>query len=232
MRKILCIICCSFFFSACMKPTSSIEMQYQVYEVKNGIEIWFDERAEKEIQEYYVTGSVVINGSYFGINNSWSYYPAWLWVNNGVISNPLHTDDPNLSFAVFLTQSGVSIIENSHTEGWIASCLAMTGCTGFQAGPLVLSGNVLQGFWKSWHANGKHQRTLLGLTNSGKVYIFVFPYKISLSEVWSIIQNDARFIADSLTLLNLDGWPSTAYYDGVHWFEKDKKLPIIFRIYR
>jgi hypothetical protein len=31
-------------------------------------------------------------------------------------------------------------------------------------------------------------------------------------------------------VINLDGWPSTAYYDGEKWFRENEKLPIIFRI--
>jgi exopolysaccharide biosynthesis protein len=204
-----------------------------VFEATHGFEIFYDSGTTKSIQEYYQTGSIIINGSYFGGTKPGKYYPAGLWIENKKIKYPQMNDDPNITHTVFYMNYGnrVSIIKNSDTTQMIPICLQNpAGCIAFQTWPLVLSGNILQNFWDSWHANGKHARTLLGKTKSGKIFFFVSTIPRSLREVWEKILADARFMNDPITVLNLDGGPSTAFFDGIRWFQSDKKLPIIFRI--
>ena len=89
-----------------------------------------------------------------------------------------------------------------------------SGDDAFQAGPLVLSGNILQDFGQSWHARESHERTLIGKTKTGKVYFFISRQQLSLSQIGEQIARDPRFQQDPITVLNLDGGPSTAYFDG------------------
>lgn len=209
-----------------------------IFEVRNGFDIFYNEKASKSVREYYESGTIVLNGSYFWVSSWWLYYPAGYWehpswncctlyLSDGTsVSTTTNLDDPNLSHIVSLSESGsIEIFSPSsmkqHT--WFYTYW-------FQTWPLVLSGNIIQSFSDSWHARGPHERTLLGKTQSGKVYFFIFEKPVSLTEVADIIVQDDRFTIDPITLLNLDGWPSTAYYDGENWFRENAQLPIIFRI--
>lgn len=201
-----------------------------VIEAKNGFEILFDSWATQPVRDYYESWSIVINWSYFWYTPMGIWYPAWLWIENGIEKSPMNMSDPNLSHIVFLSMGALMVTPN---EVWVQSldgCYKTIWCRAFQAGPLVLSGNILQPFHDSWHANGLHERTLLGKTQSGKVYFFLFEKPVTLSEVGDVVVQDSRFQNDPITLLNLDGWPSTAYYDWENGFRENEKLPIIFRI--
>jgi len=202
----------------------------RVIEANDGFDILFDSWATREIRDYYESWNTVINGSYFWYTHMGMYYPAGLWIENGIEKSPMNMSDPNLSHIVFLSLGALMIAPN---EVWVHSldgCYHTIWCRAFQAGPLVLSGNILQSFPDSWHASGPHERTLIGKTESGKVYFIIFRKPRSLTEVADIIVQDDRFTTDPITLLNLDGWPSTAYYDGKNGFRENEKLPIIFRI--
>jgi hypothetical protein len=68
---------------------------------------------------------------------------------------PIQNDDPNLSYVVTYKEYGnfLEIEKNANSQNQVSSCLQNpAGCIGFQAGPLVLSGNILQDFGDSWHA--------------------------------------------------------------------------------
>lgn len=229
-----------FFLTGCslwvLKTDSPSPMSadFYLFEATHGFEIFYDSGATKSIQEYYQTGSIVINGSYFGGTKPGTYYPAGLWIENKKIKHPQMNNDPNITHTIFYMNYGnsVSIIKNSDTIEMIPICLQNpAGCFAFQSWPLVLSGNILQNFWDSWHANSKHERTLIGKTQNGKIYFFVSTFPRSLQEIWEKILTEDRFIQDPITVLNLDGGPSTAYYDGERWFRSNKKLPIVFRIH-
>lgn len=223
---------CSWDF---LPPSQDIQSHDYVHviEAKDGFEILFDSGATKKVSEYYTSWSIVINGSYFWVTESWVYYPAGYWeiARQPIVipdiwkqTNPVY-NDPNITHFVGITGSAIDIFSNKEYYGWPEIYDSM-----FQSWPLVLSGNILQPFSDSWHARGPHERTLLGKTQSGKVYFFIFEKPVSLTEVADIIVKDDRFTIDPITLLNLDGWPSTAYYDGENGFRENAKLPIIFLI--
>ena len=201
-----------------------------VIEASDGFDILYDSGATKMVREYFSSGSIIINGSYFWKTSSAGIVPAWLWIENWIEKYPLRTDDPNLSHVVIVSGSTLEIPWNQEAKISLASCLLSYSCDAFQAGPLVLSGNTLESFSDSWHTSGVYPRTLIGMTRSGKTYFFIFTTPISLHDVWEKIIQDDRFTRDPLTLLNLDGWPSTAYFDGEQWFRANEKLPIIIRI--
>ncbi len=212
---------------------STMHEDFFVFEATHGFEIFYDSWATKSIQEYSMSGSIVLNGSYFGWTKPWEYYPAGYWEKNGQIGVipelwkqffPIY-DDPNITHFVWFSWSEIKIFENNTFKE-----NAGPYDFAFQTWPLVLSGNTLQSFGYSWHANEKHERTLIGKTKSGKIYFFVSSFPRSLREIWEKILQDDRFTQDPIIVLNLDGWPSTAYYDGKNGFHSDKKLPIIFRI--
>lgn len=211
---------------------------YYVVEAKHGFEIVYDPQATHSVKEYYESGTFILNGSYFWTTASGWYYPAGLWRHptkscctfsldtGSPIPSGLNLDDPNLAYVVWVS------IDNSVTIIPRESFQESTGSYRytFQAGPLVLSGNMLQAFPHSWHANESHERTLMGKTDSGRIYFFVFTEPKTLSEVGKSIQTE--FSHDPITLINLDGWPSTAYYDGTYGFRENENLPIILRVWR
>lgn len=229
------ILICVLLLSACSAVTQPVAIvppwdELITIEAPHGFEILFDSGATYTARDLYISGSMVLNGSYFWVTDSWVYYPAGLWIEEGRGISWLQLHDPNLSHGVFFSGNQMEIVSNNQTKSWIASCLAMTDCKAFQAGPLVLSGGIIQDFWDSWHARESHERTLIGKTQSGKVYFFVSPQKKSLTQAGQKVLSDPRFQHDPITVLNLDGWPSTAYFDGVRGFHENKKLPIFFRI--
>lgn len=241
MKKFLLVVAfilssCSFWVSSPIQNIQNPPPAYFFTEAKHGFEIFYDSQASKSVKEYYTSGSMVINGSYFWKTASGLYYPAWLWedtkhacchlfLDDGTdISTQPNSEDPNLSYIVWISDTqNIKIFprERFKENAWPYKY-------SFQAWPLVLSGNVLQDFSRSWHANEPHERTLIGKTQSGKIFFFTFTRPIELAEVWKVIYSSFR--DDPITLLNLDGWPSTAYYDGTYGFNEHAKLPIIIRI--
>ncbi|GAB0175052.1 MAG: hypothetical protein HHAS10_09310 [Candidatus Altimarinota bacterium] len=208
---------------------------FLTFEAKNGFEMLFDSGAKKALHEYYESGTVVINGSYFGQTTSSGYYPAGVW---SILGDDFHDDDidlldPNLSHIVLYDHEGGWVLfldrETPLPECAKRSSGATILCSIFQAGPLVLSGGILESFGDSWHANGPHERTLIGITEEGKIYFFLFTEKVTLTEAGEKIRE--KFPNENMTLLNLDGGPSTAYFDGREGFGQNKKLPIVFRIH-
>jgi Phosphodiester glycosidase len=227
-----------FLLASCTQISSSVSIvpiwdEMIVILAPHGFEVFFDSGTTHTARDIYTPGSTVINWSYFWVTDSGVYYPAGLWIEKWKQSYSLEQSDPNLSHVVLYRPYGdsLTIVANSETSEQIPMCIQNpAGCTAFQAGPLVLSGGIIQDFGKSWHANESHERTLMGKTQSGKVYFFISRQQLSLTEVGEQIARDPRFQQDPITVLNLDGWPSTAYYDGIHGFREDKKLPIFIRI--
>jgi hypothetical protein len=90
------------------------------------------------------------------VTDSGVYYPAGLWevdrqpiVIPGVWkqAGPVY-DDLNITHFVGISGSTIDIFSNREYYGWPKIYDHM-----FQAGPLVLSGNILQDFGKSWHVD-------------------------------------------------------------------------------
>lgn len=195
----------------------------------SGFDIFYNSWATHTARDLYVSGSIVINGSYFWVTDSGIYYPAGLWRSGIIESSPAIFDDPNITHVVRISHTepqSVTIFPNKH----LLYMKLGSGDDAFQAGPLVLSSCIAQDFWDSWHARGAYEQTLIWKTQSGKVYFFVSPKKITLTQSGEQIVSDPRFQNDPITLLNLDGWASTAYFDWIYWFREDKKLPIFFRL--
>ena len=134
-----------------------------IFEVPHGFEMLYDPSPTLSIRDYSLYGSSVINGSYFGTTDTWDYSPAWLWrIWKNELSPAIFTD-PNITHVVTISRSDriqIDISANSIllTRKWGSEQDA------FQAWPLVLSGNILQKFSGSWHADGLYARTLIGKT--------------------------------------------------------------------
>ncbi len=225
--KIFLLFFLTFLTFSCSRQSNSVG--YQVFLAPHGFEIFYDSWRTQTTKNLYTPGSITLNGSYFGMDSSWASIPAGLWVSENRETFPLRTDDPNLSH-VFSDCDGVySIMAN---EAWQKTLCSKQNFA-FQAWPLVINEwQLASDFSHSWHAGEPHERTLIGLDHSTReVFFFVFPEKHSLLEVGKMIQKDRRFAQrKSFDLLNLDGGPSTAYYDGKKGFRENEKLPIILRI--
>jgi hypothetical protein len=64
------------FLTACSISHPGSSEEFISFEARNGFEIFFDSGATKPLKDYSITGSIVINGPYFGVTSSGSYYPA------------------------------------------------------------------------------------------------------------------------------------------------------------
>lgn len=95
---------------------------------------------------------------------------------------------------------------------------------GFQAGPLLIqSGSVVVQDGASWHAGGAHERTAIGIDSNQKLSWFTSQKPMTLRDFSNEIHQRTPQIQ---TLLNLDGGPSTAYFNsGGTSFREDKLLP-------
>jgi hypothetical protein len=70
----------------------------------------------------------------------------------------------------------------------------------------------------------------MGVTHGGQVYFFIFSEKISLREAGEKIMHNPKFRNTDIDIVNLDGGPSTSYYDGKNGFRENEKLPILIKI--
>ncbi len=93
----------------------------------------------------------------------------------------MNLTDPNLTEVVTYLHSENIIATKRNADYDSTSCT--NGCIAFQAGPLIASEGILIGdYGNSWHANEKHERTILGVFHSYTPIIFVFTEKVTLAE--------------------------------------------------
>ena len=232
LKKILLISI--IFLSSCVGelPQSvkniSTNPDFLVFEAKNGFEVLYDSGATKSLEDLYAPGSIILNGSYFWLIDSGVYMPAWLWIEDGKKFSEMRTDDPNLSMVISRCDTHWSINNN---YSWNKRYCANWWKSVFQAWPLVLNEWLIaSSFSGSWHANWFHERTMMGLTHDNEVFFFVFTKKVSLRMAWEAIMKSHQFAHTDIDVVNLDGWPSTAYFDGNTGFNENSKLPILIRI--
>jgi hypothetical protein len=57
---------------------------------------------------------------------------------------------------------------------------------------------------------------MMGLTHGGQVYFFIFRTKTTLKEAGEKIMQNPKFKDTDIDIINLDGGPSTSFYDGVN----------------
>ncbi len=201
---------------------------FLVFEAKNDFDELYDSGATKSVKELYTPGSVMLNGSYFWLTDSGAYFPAWLWIEDGRKFSEMRTDDPNLSMVV--SKCGTQWHIDSNDSWWKWLCKNWYTYA-FQAWPLVLNkGWVASSFSGSWHADASHGRTMMRLTHDNRIYFFIFPKKVSLRMAWEAIMKSHQFERTDIDVVNLDGWPSTAYFDGNVGFNENSKFPIVIRI--
>ncbi len=231
MFKKLFLISIIFLSSCVMElPQSkniSTNPDFLVFEAKNGFEIFYDSGATKSLEDLYTPGSIILNGSYFWLTDSGAYMPAWLWIVDGKKFSEKRKDDPNLSMVISLCDTQWSITYN---YSWDRLFCASWWKSVFQAWPLVLNeGWIASSFLGSWHADEPHERTMMGLTHDNQIYFFIFTKKVTLRMAWEAIMKLPQFAHSHIDVINLDGWPSTAYLDGNIGFNENKKLPILIR---
>lgn len=205
----------------------NIKKDFEYFEFQN-LEIFFDATAKASLNSYARANSFITNWSYFG-KTSTGYFPAWVFIQNNKKFSPIERGDPNLSYVVKSINWDITI-----TPAWEWSDVnteeQYTNISAFQAWPLIASWGVLQDFWGSWHANSDHERTILGIWKKRKM-VFIFTQKISLTTAFKKISQ--KFPDEQFALINLDWWPSTAYFlNDATAFNTTEKLPIIFRFSR
>ena len=109
------------------------------------------------------------------------------------------------------------------------------GITAFQTGPAVLRDNQLQTgeINGSINGNGVHLRTLLGYTDDGTLFVVVTTRPGTLAAIGEVLLDDSVFSSRKISVINLDGGPSTAFYSQRHAefnFNAGKVLPLIIGV--
>ena len=226
-------------FSACTWNTISnhtipVWLPYYVVEAKHGFEIVYDPQATYSVKEYYESGKFILNGSYFWMTPSGWYYPAGLWISNPrkeslkIQSHDIWRTDPNLDTIVAQCDGKWELYT---LDGFLKTFCNYTYA--FQTWPLVINEWwITSSFSGSWHANEPHERTMMAKTHDGNVFFIIFSSGITLSDAGKKIMSDPLFSGKDIDVVNLDGWPSTAYYDGTYGFRENENLPIILRVRR
>lgn len=84
----------------------------------------------------------------------------------------------------------------------------------FQTGPLIIDKNELQNDFidNSLNGNGNFRRSIIGYTESGKIMIFITTKPFDLKRLGTTILSLDDLEGEILTLLNLDGGSSVAFY--------------------
>ena len=192
----------------------------------NEMKVSFVSKPSRTMDQETLDGfPTVVNGSYFWQTSTGTYFPAGLWKSEGVVSSKTDFSDPNLSHIVTYTNSGNIVAIEANSDFIEGKC--PMGCVAFQAWPLIASDRILVANNGSWHAQGKHERTILGIQDAHTPIIFIFTEKISLTEAGEKILGKYPNVTD---LINLDGWPSTAFKTQIASFRWDKILPIVWHI--
>lgn len=176
-----------------------------------------------EAQKY----RVAINGSYF----TPTYEHAGLLYLNQETVVPLARRDEQLSAIVSLLDQSLQITPALEFN---TSTLPSTTFA-FQTGPQLIAENrlVSTAIDNSLNGHGEYQRTLLGFTQSGQTFLAIITTRKTLTEIANKLLSLKLFNNDTISVVNLDGGPSTALYAPEKpelEFRATKYLPIVIGI--
>ncbi len=173
------------------------------------------------LQNYLVS----VNGTYF----KGSYdkaTPAGFFQEEGVNSSQV-LQDKQLTRIVSYSASENKLVFSKVNE-------YITGGSdfAFQTGPQILTDGVIedQEISNSINGLGSYKRTFLGKTSTGSFVFGTATSPISLLQLGAVLKEMQVFKGQQITVVNLDGGPSTAMYskdfDRVNW-NTTMRLPLI-----
>lgn len=180
--------------------------------------------AEVSIDQKY---RAAINGSYF----TPEYTHAGLFYKNNTTTVPLAKLDRQVSAVVLIASTSVQFVSVHEFDPQMLASSTMA----FQTGPLVISNNTIAttSIDNSLNGQGSYLRTLLGTTESGHAFFVTIRTRKNLSEIARTVLSLKLFANDTISVVNLDGGPSTALYSPEIPelnFRETKYLPIIIGV--
>lgn len=100
----------------------------------------------------------------------------------------------------------------------------------FQTGPSVIMSNRAEkdNIFNSKNGRIQRPRTLMGMTTNKEKHFFIFRYNYSLNEIADIMLHLDQFEGKNLSVINLDGGSSSAFYSSdypQYNFGTEKRLP-------
>lgn len=174
--------------------------------------------------------ALAVNGNYFTPELT----PAGLFAKNDLVEVPLAPRDTQLTHVVSL--DATSTITFIPAASFATSSYQPTrGRVLFQTGPLMIEKNQITENYitKSLNGTGQYPRTLLGTTENGATFFAVSTRAHDLTTLAQKILDLDLFKNEIVSVINLDGGPSTALYSA----EKSnfnvrvyKTLPLIFGV--
>jgi uncharacterized protein YigE (DUF2233 family) len=179
--------------------------------------------------------AMLMNGSYHDGDYANARLEG-LFAANGKQYAALKPLDNQLSHVISITESGaVSAIQRAD-EAFATNARIDTG-THIQTGPLLTQNGLLTKEFIDAAINGKdrYKRTAVGVTADGTIVFVIAKTPRSLLDLANVVLDKNDYRVRKLTLVNLDGGPSTAIYSTEQpslSYQPDKVTPIVLGITR
>jgi exopolysaccharide biosynthesis protein len=187
------------------------------------------EEYKEQLSQSWKNDCAVINGSYFDYTSWGSFQPAGtLLLYNGIknidiiSSTIIPSQDPNLWVHVHYNTTN-NILSFSDDKAPIRGIW-------FFAGPMIIENNVINPKLSEdiSHRNKPYERTFMIQLPDQKTVIWVSTKKTTLSELAEKLNNIYK--DQIISVVNLDGGPSTTLNHNDISFDKNNKLPLWFSI--
>ncbi len=172
----------------------------------------------------------LMNGSFFDGTRLDAQHAGWLKIFGKEIA-PLKQDAQLSHVVVYSPRSGkMKFIE---FEQFVPDANSET--IEFQAGPVIISENRIADSFIKNSINGmrEHIRTLIGYSNDRMTHFIIVRQKMTLPSVAERLLQLSLFKDKSISVINLDGEPSTALwirpFPELNYGEQER-LPILFGV--
>ncbi len=203
---------------------------YAVF-IDNPYKLSFYSQAESEVFTDVETiaglqnSDFVINAGYF----LESFAHAGLLKINGEIITNLAENDYQLTHLLDFTNNVQILSQEQYLENETSIL------DSFQTGPLLISQNEIQTdlIQNSANGNGRYRRSIIGVTNSGKLFFVATKKSYSLEELGEEILKFDELKNETFDVLNLDGGSSVAFYSEENEdfrFSETSKLPYLILV--
>ena len=183
---------------------------------------------EQLLQEWK-NNCTLINGTYFGTTSGWFQPAGDITLSQGLDKQEtiISTIDPSLdqNLKTLVQYSSVNNTVLFDQEGNIIRGIQ------FYAGPMIMTNNEINSQLSSdiSHRSDNYPRTFLVQRSNHKTIIGITTTKLSLIALGQKLKE--LFPSEHISVINLDGWPSTTLYNNdVSFNITDEKLPLWFSI--
>jgi uncharacterized protein YigE (DUF2233 family) len=178
---------------------------------------------------------LLVNGSYHDGDYANAQHEG-LFVVNGKAHAPLKALDKQLSHVVNINEAGAIVAITPAEENSTPANRWKDG-THIQTGPLVVDAGHIATAFIDAAINGKdrYKRSALGVTSDGATIIVIAKTPRTLHDLANAVLNVNHYRRRKLTLVNLDGGPSTALHSTEQpqlSYGADKVTPIVFGVRR